>query len=222
MFSVAHIAMPLVWHILNIKLDPHAQRVKARERLRIYLRALSALKERYEGVDRVLHHIRQIVAEADAHVAIHRPGSRESREPLDKSTPPISDDGGDDENTDDYAGAEADAFTYLPRFFLRTIATVQMSLALGEYPKEHELPPPLASPTASSAPSTCTCISNHVTWDLPELQDFFVGATDIMNWSGLDQAVPTFGYEDCDVDQKPDSPASLIDFDHLIVPSSDD
>ncbi|EXJ74868.1 uncharacterized protein A1O5_01564 [Cladophialophora psammophila CBS 110553] len=153
---VAHIAMPLVWHILTIKLDRQLQLANTRKRLSVYLSALNVLKERYEGVDRVLNHIRQIVTCLDAH---ETPRSL----PLD-----IHALGDFLPNDSD----RAESFTSLPRFFLRTMLIVEQALAKGQYPEEHELPRPLASPGGSNAHCACTCISNEC-WDLPDLGDAF-------------------------------------------------
>ncbi|EHY57967.1 hypothetical protein ABEF92_002349 [Exophiala dermatitidis] len=152
----AYIVKPLVWHILNVKLDEHGQQTDSRKALTVYLVALNALRERYEGVERVVHHVRQLVNCADAFNVLQSPG-REVRRP--ENELPSSN------------SHTADVITSSPQFFLRSMITVQLALARGEYPENDELPSQLASPADTDAENTCTCVSNEI-WDLPELGDF--------------------------------------------------
>ncbi|KIW98273.1 uncharacterized protein Z519_01857 [Cladophialophora bantiana CBS 173.52] len=161
---VAHIAMPLVWHILNIKLDRRLQLANTRKRLSVYLSTLNVLKERYEGVERVLHHIRQTVTCLDVH---------ETPRSLSLDIHALRDFAPN--NSD-----RADSFTSLPRFFLRTMLIVEQALAKGQYPEEHELPRPLGFSEGSNAHSTCTCIANGC-WDLPDLGDAFDAMLEAMS-----------------------------------------
>lgn len=140
--------MPLVWHILNTKLNQQGHSASTRKRLSVYLTALNALKERYEGVDRIMSHVRQVVTYLDA---------RHNDRVVGDCLP---------------AGVDrVDVLTCLPQFFLRTMITVQLALAQGRYPEEHELPPSLGSPAGTGTDSMCTCVSDD--WDLPVLGDAF-------------------------------------------------
>ncbi|KIX97754.1 uncharacterized protein Z520_06532 [Fonsecaea multimorphosa CBS 102226] len=195
---VAHIAIPLVQHIMNIKVHRQQHDASTHKRLSVYIAALNGLKERYEGVDRVLHHIRQIVTCLDGQ-EMSTSLSSDSRFLSD--SPPDHSDG-------------AGSFTYLPRLFLREMIIVQLALAKGQYPEDHELPPPLASPAASDANSTCTCSSNE-SWNLPELGDAFESLRDAMSPARAPESKQTGNvYGDCGImTEKPTSPAIAASFD---------
>jgi len=195
--SVANIAMPVVWHVLKIKLHRQGQQVDTRKGLSIYITALNQLKKQYEGVDRVLQHIRQVVVyldEYDIPYSLQSPASQS----LDNSSSDIGD------------GAR------LPRFYLRAMITVQLALAKGQYPEEHELPPAPTSFAGDNAQNACTCIPNE-SWDLPDLGDAFDAMMDTAlpdNASELRQAASA--YLDYDGVQTLQSPPSSTDFDELL------
>ncbi|KAL2408149.1 hypothetical protein ABEF95_008294 [Exophiala dermatitidis] len=129
----AYIVKPLVWHILNVKLDEHGQQTDSRKALTV----LSCCAQCAQG--------------ASPGREVRRPGNE-----LPSSN-----------------SHTADVITSSPQFFLRTMITVQLALARGEYPENDELPSQLASPADTDAENTCTCVSNEI-WDLPELGDFSV------------------------------------------------
>lgn len=156
--------MPLVWHILNIKLRRQGQLAHTRTRLGVYLAALNSPKERYEGVDRVLQHIRQV------DVCVDSQGILRSVEALDSQYL---------DNFNPGCGEGVDTLTSLPQFLLRTMVTVQLALAHGKYPEEHELPPQLASSAGSNAQSTCKCVLNEK-WHFPSLGDDFDAIVDVI------------------------------------------
>ncbi|OQU94611.1 Fungal specific transcription factor domain-containing protein [Cladophialophora immunda] len=197
---VAHIAIPLVQHILNIKAHGKQHVVSSQKRLSVYITALSGLKERYEGVDRVLCHIRQIVMCLDAH---EMPSSLSSDSQLR---------GDSSSNNSD----RVDNLIHLPRLFLREMIAVQLALAKGQYPEEHELHPRLASRAGSDAYSTCTCLS-HESWNLPDLGDAFDSLMDILSPAGLPGSQqPENVYVNCGtMTEKPNSLAIVGDFDHF-------
>ena len=95
------------------------------------------------------------------------------------------------------------------------MVTVQLALAQGQYPEEHELPPPLASPAASTTQSTCTCSSNE-SWELPGLGNAFEAIMDTTppdSSPELEQAENA--YVDGDIIQ-PDILATMAHFDEFL------
>lgn len=195
--SVASIAMPVVWHILKIKLNRQDQQADTRKRLSVYITAMNQLKKQYEGVDRVLHHIRQVVIYLDEYDTPHSLQSPDSQN-INNSFSDLSD------------GAR------LPQFYLRAMITVQLALAKGQYPEEHELPPCLASLAGDNTQNACTCIPNQ-SWDLPDLGGAFDAMMDAAlpdNASELRQAASA--YIDGDFVQSLHSPSSSTDFDELL------
>ncbi|KAL6245210.1 hypothetical protein RBB50_007985 [Rhinocladiella similis] len=194
---VAHITLPLIWHIWNVKLHADNELTRTRQRLAVYLAALNALTERYEGVEKVLHHVRQMVTCKAA--CILSDSLRLERHHLDESAP---------RNT-----RAADVITSLPQFFLRTMIAVQFFFGRGEYPEDHEFPPELTSPTDASGRSQCTCASKE-TLDLPGLPD--VADAAVMGITPLSWG-PEAKYEEDispgeDMNQSPESLATFDDF----------
>ncbi|KAI1628069.1 fungal-specific transcription factor domain-containing protein [Exophiala viscosa] len=202
---VAYIAMPLVWHISNVKLNRQGHSASSRKRLSVYLTALNILKERYEGVDRVLSHIRQVVTYLDT-----RDDTLFSQSSHDRGlgeSVPTSMDG-------------ANILTCMPQFFLRIMVIVQLALAQGQYPEENELPTSLGSPTGNPTHSMCTCVSDD--WSLPDLGDAFEAITDSTPLGGTprsDQAENMCF--DGDAAEKTNALASTIEFDDFFNLSYD-
>lgn len=179
-----------------MKLVRRGRLVDTRKCLCVYLTALNALKQKYESVDRVLFHIRQVVTCLDAYNvsgSLHLPNSQGLCD-----FPPAMEDG-------------VDVLTCLPGFFLRTVVTVQLALAQGQYPEKHELPTPLASPTASHDQGTCTCVSN-MSWDLPDLGDAFDEIMDTIALGDAPQGEPPKNaYSEDDIVGKPMSSATAME-----------
>ncbi|KIW77615.1 hypothetical protein Z517_10061 [Fonsecaea pedrosoi CBS 271.37] len=200
---IAHIAIPVLRHILNIKLRQWEQSATARRRLEVYLAALNALKEKYEGVDQVLDYIRRIVTCLDAR-KMPPPSSRDVI--LAEKCPPSN-------NSD---GVES--LVGSPQVFLRAIVVIQIALSQGKYPEEHELPAlPVSSPAGSSTQSMCSCQSNE-SCELPELGDTFDGLLDTTFITGALELIQT---EDAYVDDamvtgQPNSFMGEVDFDEFI------
>lgn len=186
---------------MNIKLNRQSQNADTTHRLRIYLRALSVFTERYEGLEGVLKHIRQVVDCLDAHGNLFTLQSPDNQHLLDSASK---------------IGNSVDIITCLPHFFLRTMVIIQLSFAEGEYPEEHELPPHLASSSESNARSKCTCASNE-SWDLPELGDAFQGFMDMRSPdSEPEWKQPGDVYMDGDKTQEFSSMACAGDFEELL------
>ena len=142
-YRVAYAALPLVLHLLDVKLSNTPFRgAKKQRRLNIYLEAMEALQSQYDVTDEV----GEIIGKMVAHISLEQQetqgetpsthseadlGSLASKSPDD---PSVVNDWGD-------------VLLRQPKLYLRLVITLDLSMSKGLFPKDSDFPLALQSKT---------------------------------------------------------------------------
>lgn len=147
--SVAYIGLPLVLHILDVKLSTsRSQCAMNQRRLQIYMEAMQMLRSQYDGTDRVSDYIEKLIkylaqdaetrapvgtvpmgmgSASDARSGVRLPATETASKPV-----------GHVQNW-------SELFMRQPNCYLRIVMTLDLSFRKGQFPAESDFPTALQS-----------------------------------------------------------------------------
>ena len=152
---IAYAALPLVLHLLDVKLSSTAVRTaKKQRRLNIYIEAMKALQSQYDVTDTVSEIIGQMIE----HVSLDQ---QEKQGETPSSHPEAGLDSVASNATDDPSVVQdwGDVLLRQPKLYLRLTVTMDLSMSKGSFPNDSDFPLSLQSKTKPGAQFPPYCIA---------------------------------------------------------------
>ncbi|KAH6665007.1 cutinase transcription factor 1 beta [Halenospora varia] len=150
----AYVALPLILHILDVKLSSTRSQCAIRQRrLQIFMEALQVLQSQYDGTDRVSDYIEKsikyLVVETQSNDGTptdypERRGVGMNNSVLASPSSAAYEKPG--QTINDWG----DLFMRRTNCYLRTVVTVDLALSKGQFPEEHDFPMNLRSDKLSA------------------------------------------------------------------------
>jgi hypothetical protein len=151
---VAYIALPLILHILDVKLSATRSQCAIRQRrLQIFMEALQVLQSQYDGTDRVSDYIEKsikyLAVESPSNDATYTGNPERYGVGIDNSglASPFS---AANEKPGQPINDWGDLFVRRTSCYLRTVVTADLAFSKGQFPEEYDFPLSLRSDKLSA------------------------------------------------------------------------
>jgi hypothetical protein len=145
---VAYVALPLVLHILDVKLSTSRAHIARKQgRLSIYTEAMKGFKLQYDGTDEVSEFVGRMID----YISIERPAQKSPSGKGKANSTRKCDDSGDQSLSvapawcTTVANDWSDVLVRQPNLYLRILLTIDLSLSKGHFPEESDFPTTLQS-----------------------------------------------------------------------------